>query len=399
MRFLQPALKDYDWGGFNFIRDFLNLEKLQSSPLAELWLGDYAQGAAKVIGENQTLDVFLHENPKYLSALSRARFGARLPFLLKILDVRLPLSIQVHPDKRQAEKGFLSEAHLSIDDQRRNYVDDNHKPESMVALSDFYLLHGFASLSLIIKRLKGQASLAFLLEILQKEGLETAYRYIFSLSKKALYDCLAPILNGVRVEDKKTPEYWIQSCVASMKMSVEALDSGLLSFYFLNIVFLRPGEGIFQGARLPHAYLYGQNVEIMARSNNVLRAGLTTKNIDIKALLNVIEFKEKECDILTGNKTGFCLYPAPVEDYALAFLTLHKKQSAFLGQGALRILLALEGRFALLDRKGQGKFLAKGEALLLGAEEALRLQALEEGARLVLASDGLLPFNCSVENV
>ena len=58
-------------------------------------------------------------------------------------------------------------------------------------------------------------------------------------------------------------------------------------FYLFNIVHLKEGEGIFQDAGIPHAYLRGQNVELMACSDNVIRGGLTPKYVDIVELLKL----------------------------------------------------------------------------------------------------------------
>ncbi|MEI9808695.1 MAG: type I phosphomannose isomerase catalytic subunit [Bacteroidota bacterium] len=68
-----------------------------------------------------------------------------LPYLFKVLDVKDMLSIQVHPSRSSAEKEFARENRegIPLDSPKRSYKDANHKPELMVALGDFWLLHGF----------------------------------------------------------------------------------------------------------------------------------------------------------------------------------------------------------------------------------------------------------------
>ena len=154
---LHGTIQPYAWGGHDYIPQLLRREP-SNLPAAELWFGDHPQAPSQIEADGITLPFndWLQKNLNHaLTPASRARFGDRLPYLLKILDVRLPLSIQVHPDKTQAEAGYAREeaAGISQGAANRNYPDDNHKPESMIALGDFWLLHGFAPLNTIEERL------------------------------------------------------------------------------------------------------------------------------------------------------------------------------------------------------------------------------------------------------
>ena len=153
---LHGAIQPYAWGGHDYIPQLLRREP-SNLPAAELWFGDHPQAPAQIEADGVTLpfDTWLQRNLAHaLTPASRARYGDRLPFLLKILDVRMPLSIQVHPDKAQAEAGFAREEAAGINHgaANRNYPDNNHKPESMIALGDFWLLHGFAPPEIIEAR-------------------------------------------------------------------------------------------------------------------------------------------------------------------------------------------------------------------------------------------------------
>lgn len=402
---LHGTLQPYDWGGYEFIPKLLG-QKPGEKPAAELWFGDHpaAPSQIEVDGQLRDLNEWLPEHAEaVLSPAARERFGNKLPFLLKILDVRKPLSIQVHPDKAQAEAGFAREEAAKIPKNLRNYVDDNHKPESMIALSDFWLLHGFAPLATIEERLQVRPSLAPLLAMLQKNGLEEAYRWALHAAPEELQEMLAPLLkedpnpcgpvDAARAAD---PDYWLNRTVGALKLRPEALDPGLLCFYLFNIVALKPGEGIFQAARLPHAYLYGQNVELMAASNNVLRAGLTRKHVDKEELLRIVDCKPLTPAIIPAPPDGnLYTYPAPVADYDLKTLVRVIRSNGYLLCREASLLLNLTGSMEITidtNRLEYGTIfplltLNPGEAALISAGTTINLQSgNDEPSYLVLAS-------------
>ncbi|VEH67696.1 mannose-6-phosphate isomerase [Rodentibacter pneumotropicus] len=144
---LTGVLQHYIWGGEHYIPQLLNLSAEENQHYAEWWLGAHTSAPAiiEVDDKSVALTEFLQQNPTALGDRSREIFGEELPYLLKILDVAKPLSIQLHPTKQQAEIGFAKENAAGIDlkDPKRTYKDNNHKPEMMIALSDFWLLHGF----------------------------------------------------------------------------------------------------------------------------------------------------------------------------------------------------------------------------------------------------------------
>src|SRR5699024_8649769 len=132
----------------------------------------------------------------YLGEKTQTRFG-RLPYLLKVLDVRDMLSIQVHPTKEEAEKGFQKENDLgiAIDAPDRNYKDDNHKPEMMVALSDFYLLHGFKEKDNLEHQLQHHPELKNFLPLFKEQGYKALYEKVMNLSQSEVNNILTPLLN------------------------------------------------------------------------------------------------------------------------------------------------------------------------------------------------------------
>ena len=155
---IEGVVQQYAWGGHRFIPELLCIENPEQKPFAELWMGTHNRGPATITNAStpQTLVSWLDQNPKALGSKVQQQFHGKLPFLFKVLDVRQMLSIQSHPTKEQAEIGFQKENELGIPlaARHRNFKDDNHKPEIMVALTPFWLLHGFKSEKAIAKVLE-----------------------------------------------------------------------------------------------------------------------------------------------------------------------------------------------------------------------------------------------------
>ena len=389
---LHGTIQPYAWGGYDYIPQLLRREPT-NQPAAELWFGDHPQAPATIEAEGRLLplDAWIAADPAHaLSAQSRQHFGNRLPFLLKILDVRQPLSIQLHPDKAQAEAGYAREeaAGIARDAPTRNYPDDNHKPESMIALGDFWLLHGFAPPDTIRRRLDSRPSLAPVAALISAHGLPDAYNRIMQATPATLAAWLDPLFAVPAPEEvSDNPDYWLHYAARAMHIDPARPDPGLLSFYLFNIVHMRAGEGIFQRARLPHAYLRGQNIELMAASNNVLRAGLTPKHIDIGELLRIIDANPVNPAILLPpapyEHTPHA-YPAPVDDYTLATVRLPDGMNLPLANREATILLNLEGRLRVTAGDNSLE-LRGGEAAYLTPGTPVRLDA-HEGCYTVIAS-------------
>src|SRR6202167_4936371 len=151
---LRGVVQHYDWGGHHFIPDLLSVENPSCKPFAELWIGAHAKAPSLVElgGVDEPLDNLIAEEPEaILGQAANEHFHGRLPYLFKILDVHKMLSIQAHPTLAQARRGFAREnaEGIRLEASHRNYKDDNHKPEIGVALTEFWLLHGFRPLEQI----------------------------------------------------------------------------------------------------------------------------------------------------------------------------------------------------------------------------------------------------------
>lgn len=353
MYLIEGVVQPYNWGGKTFISGLLGQSNPEGRPYAEYWLGAHPAGPSKVmLGEkaHTSLPALIQsDRERYLGTAVNTQFG-RFPYLLKILDVKDMLSIQVHPTKRDAEEGFRkeNEAAVPLDAPNRNYKDDNHKPEMMVALSEFWLLHGFSSQ--IEKSLGQHAFFAPFISVFKDRGIEGLYQTLMELPQQEVDALLQPHAERIlplyasgRLE-KTDPDFWAARAVNNL-CSDGHLDRGIFSIYLFNIVRLQPGEGIFQGAGLPHAYLEGQNIELMSNSDNVLRAGLTPKYIDIPELLRNTEFVVTIPKIIAGNLNNTVQqYPAEVPDFGLTALHIPKGEKLTFDISSPHLFLSLQGK-------------------------------------------------------
>lgn len=363
---LHGQVQYYAWGGYNFIPDLLGFDNAQNKPCAEYWLGAHPGGAGKLEtreGLELWSDLIQKDPETFLGKKVVERFGD-LPYLLKVLDVRDMLSIQVHPTKEEAEKGFdrEEEAGVAIDAKNRNYKDRNHKPEVMIALGDFWLLHGFKQESELREVLTTVPEFAPLLSKFEEGGYKGLYEYVMLMPEKEVDNMLLPLIQREKTEglDKGSPGYWL-SKLYETEVPTRNIDRGVFSIYFFNLVHLTAGQGIFQGAGVPHAYLEGQNIELMANSDNVLRGGLTPKHIDVPELMKHIIFEGIQPQVLATEEVQkhekkYCV---AVDDFAICSINLERGREFIGTSRSPEIHLVMEGE---VECHGEYK---RGEAFLI----------------------------------
>jgi mannose-6-phosphate isomerase len=312
---ISNAPRDYAWGDPRAIADLQGREP-GGSPEAEVWLGDHPGDPAEVDdGSGLTLDAWI------------ARAGGRpLPFLLKILAAASPLSIQAHPSRAQALAGFAREEAAGVprDAAHRNYRDDNHKPEVIVALSDeFQALAGFRALEEIdalLDAVAGQdAAVDALREALAASDPAAALRELVgALLSGEASSAVAAIEAGL----ERRPGGAFADDIAAVREIARVYpgDPGVVVALLLNRVVLRRGEALFVPAGMPHAYLSGLGVELMAASDNVMRGGLTPKHVDVPELLAVLDCAPGAAPRLSPSRSesGVEAFTPPIPDFALA---------------------------------------------------------------------------------
>lgn len=316
---LDNTIRPYAWGSTTAIAELLGVEPT-GEPQAEMWLGAHP-GAPSRTGRGTLAEVIDTDPERELGAASVAKFGPRLPFLLKLLAAGAPLSLQVHPDLDQAKAGYADEERrgVPVTAPHRNYKDANHKPELVCALTDFDGLCGF--------RDPRHAA-----ELLDALGVDSLKPYVDLLRARpedeALREVLTAILTADRDEMARTVTEAAAACerlggdhapYAEIAHHYPG-DPGVIAAMLLNHVRLQPGEALYLGAGVPHAYLNGLGVEIMANSDNVLRCGLTPKHVDVPELLRIVRFEPRDPGVLRPEAApdGEELYETPTDEFRLS---------------------------------------------------------------------------------
>lgn len=316
---LDNTVRPYAWGSTTAIAQLLGVEPT-GEPQAEMWMGAHP-GAPSRTGRGTLTEVIDADPERELGAASVAKFGPRLPFLLKLLAAGAPLSLQVHPDLDQAKAGYADEERRGVpaDAAHRTYKDANHKPELVCALTEFDGLCGF----------RDPLRAAGLLDALGVDSLKPYVDLLHAQPEEAaLREVLTAILTADRDEMARTVTEAAAACdrlggdhapYADIAHHYPG-DPGVIAAMLLNHVRLQPGEALYLGAGVPHAYLDGLAVEIMANSDNVLRCGLTPKHVDVPELLRIVRFEAGDPGVLRPEAApdGEELYDTPTDEFRLS---------------------------------------------------------------------------------
>jgi len=377
--------REYAWGSHSLISDYLGIEPT-GKPMAELWYGTH-EVSPSVLVEDQS------------QTLLQKLDGQPLPFLLKLLAAESPLSLQAHPNSTQALAGFAREnaAGIGIGAANRNYRDDRHKPELMVALSDgFEALCGFASSEQIILTFDALASVADLktedqlgafTDILESDGIEPLFDILINLSTEQAGE----LELGIAAAAARAREvgFELQSLEVIHKLhELYPGDIGVVLSSLLNHVRLSPGEAIFLPAGNIHAYLAGLGVEVMASSDNVLRVGLTKKYVDGAELQSILDFSQAPVKVFSAKSlaSGLFSYETPVEDFLLYRAELSGSTvMTELNLPAHAVFLCTAGEVALSNSIGEREVLRRGEAAFM-AKDAKSFTLVGSGTVFIATS-------------
>lgn len=375
---LRGKVQHYAWGGKSFIPDLIHFNNSENKPCAEYWMGAHPSASSTLLQEDNevALTEIIKQNPAGVLTEKVFNYFGELPYLYKILDVNEMLSIQVHPTKEEAVKGFDREEAegVAINAPNRNYKDKNHKPEIMIALGEFWLLHGFMQLDAIEDRLNEIPEFNFLISVFKNNGLRELYKTIMEMSQSDIDSTLTPLLEremkkrAVGKLDKSMPGWWATKLFAD-GLEIKNIDRGVFSIYLFNIVGLKKGEGIFQAAGIPHAYLEGQNVELMANSDNVLRGGLTPKHVDVPELMKHTVFESVKPNILQGDVVNEFekTYPCPVPDFSISKINISINQVYKTQATSPEICIVMEGECSVTTKDETIK-VNRGEAFMIFPE-------------------------------
>ncbi|MEO5683016.1 MAG: mannose-6-phosphate isomerase, class I [Chitinophagaceae bacterium] len=389
-------VQHYQWGGFDYIPALLGLSNNDHQPFAEYWLGAHENAPAQA-ANGQGLNELIQQNPAYLGAATEQQFG-RLPYLLKILDVKDMLSIQVHPNKKAAVYEFDNENKLGtpLNAPKRNYKDDNHKPELMMALGDFWLLHGFQTPGRLTATIAAVPEFAFMLPVFEKGCYKALYELVMMMDQEKVNAILQPVLNRIvplyqaGKLQKASPDFWAARAALTFNEG-NKIDRGIFSVYLFNVLYLQKGEAVFQDAGILHAYLEGQNVEIMANSDNVLRGGLTPKHIDVSELMKHVIFEPTDPNIIRGEPISEAetVFKTPAPDFELSRIILAPGQTCRLQIASADIFLLLAGDLEVSSGTNT-ETLKRGEAFMAvnGAEVTMKSSSSAEVYRAAVPLQG-----------
>jgi len=393
---LKCAIQHYDWGVSgqtpSAVAELGSLnreEKIdEEKPHAELWMGTHLSGL-NVIKETDSSDSSSSSSLKQhveanaketLGEKCLKRFGNDLPFLLKVLSVAKALSIQAHPDKQLAEKLHEEKPHM--------YKDANHKPEMALAVTEFEAMSGFIS--------EPKEALEKCPELKLLTGIRLEEMDAMKEDKKAQMKYL---FTKVMLAEKEEVAKHVRALVKRLKEEAEGKggnddderdrlalrlngqypdDVGVMCAYLLNYIKLQPGEAVYMAANEPHAYLDGECVEVMATSDNVVRAGLTPKARDTEILCDMLTYKLGKPEVLTGDviDKNTKRYSPPFDEFELEVISCSKNETAELtvSQGP-SILLVKNGKGTLND----DVMIEKGSVVFANANEKMTLTNSDDG--------------------
>ncbi|MEA5155265.1 mannose-6-phosphate isomerase, class I [Raineyella sp.] len=421
MHVLRGSDKNYAWGTSDRIPTLLG-EAPTAKPFAEYWLGAHPAGPATVDGIG--LDEVIAADPSVLGECSRAEFGDRLPFLMKLLSAARALSLQVHPTAEQARAGFQleNEAGIALGDPTRTYKDDWPKPEIMVALEPFEALYGFREprrSAEILRALGGPAAarladrladravdLVAIMRTLLADG-DPALVAELTSAAPAASTSPAEMAEGPGTADDpvamEDPEVAQARDTAALLGQEYPGDPGIVVALLMNRLRLEPLEALFVPAGVMHAYLSGTGVEVMASSDNVLRGGLTPKHIDLDGLTEVVDPRPSAPVRVTlesiGDGVGRYVTPAP--HFALWRIDAAPGARLLPVTDSPRIFLTVRGGAVLTVRDDAGPTVrddagltVRDSAGLTGAAGTVRLESgeavlLAAGEAVEVVTDGL----------
>ncbi|MCW2695631.1 MAG: manA [Modestobacter sp.] len=372
---LTNSVRHYPWGSRTVIPELLGEPSPADRPYAELWMGAHADQPSR-LADGTPLDAAITAAPdQMLGTAVIERFGPRLPFLMKVLAADRPLSLQAHPTPEQAAVGFAAEEAAGVprDDPTRTFKDPFHKPEILLAITPVEALCGFRPVeeSLHCLAKLQLPELMPTIAALARGGLRTAIPQLLALSTKRRESLVSAVAErAARFVAAHDPEFINTYRWAAQLAGTYPGDPGVVISLMCNHLKLAPGEAVFLPAGNLHAYLCGAGVEVMASSDNVLRGGLTSKHIDLAALIEVLDFSDGKVPVLHPVLgPGGLRYPVPVEDFDLTRVELGE-DAGLLTTAGPQLVLCAEGTAVLGSADGQLE-LPRGRSAFVPAGEPL----------------------------
>ncbi|EKN3990527.1 mannose-6-phosphate isomerase, class I [Yersinia enterocolitica] len=368
---LDNRVKNYAWGSRTALNQLFNIPNPDGQPQAELWMGVHPAGVSTINEQSQIKalsDVIAEDKCRILGTSTAERFGD-LPFLLKILSAESALSIQVHPQKAQAETGFWQQQRQPHRAASPDYNDTNHKPELVYAITPFQAMNGFREVDQIIAHFKIldipaiTAALDALITQPNADGLKLFFVTLMQLTPELCQQVVRQLVS--QASACFSPE--LATLIHNLNQSYPD-DIGVFAPLLLNCITLAPGEAMFLQPGTLHAYVKGTAIEVMASSDNVLRAGLTSKKINLSELVLCTTFTSiKPNDLLLRpSQTQECFnYSVPVDDFR--FCIFSNVESRAITADSAEIILVISGVATLHHASGEALILNAGQSAFIPA--------------------------------
>lgn len=373
---LVNPIRRYAWGSRTALAELQGRAAPAPEPEAELWVGAHpaAPSAVETDAERVPLPDWIARDPaRVLGAAVAARFGGELPFLVKILAIERPLSLQAHADAAHARRGFEREtaAGLPPDDPGRFYPDPRHKPELVCALGRFRTLAGVREPRDAARRLAALdvPQLGRVVDALRaatgRGDVRHGFAALFSLGPEERRAGVSAAARAAAARAAEDP-----ACAWVVRLAEEHPgDVAALAPLLLELVELAPGEALHLPPGELHCHLEGLAVEVMASSDNVVRGGLTQKRVEPDELLRVARFVPCGAEPLAPRPkaAGARVYPARCAEFELTHFRVGPAAYARVGDsGGAELVLCTAG--ALVFEPGvAGPRLRAGEAALVPA--------------------------------
>ncbi|OZM73687.1 mannose-6-phosphate isomerase, class I [Amycolatopsis antarctica] len=408
MELLRNAVRPYAWGSRTIIPELLGRPVPAPHPEAELWMGAHPGDPSRITradGTERTLLEIVDADPVgQLGARCAEQWGNRLPFLLKILAIEEPLSMQAHPSAAQAAEGFRREeaAGIARGAANRNYPDPTAKPELVCALTEFHALAGFRDPARTVEFLReiDTPGLTRYTELLaaqpDADGLRALFTTWITLPQRTLDALLPEVLDACVLHLKNHGRFDVECRTVLELGEAHPHDAAVLAALLLNRMTLHAGDALFLPAGNLHLYLHGAAVEILANSDNILRGGLTPKHVDVPELLRVLDFGCPDMPVLRGGPIApgerLVVYRTEAAEFELssAYWAAGEDEELELGCSGPQILLCVEGALDVVCPDGGPARLRRGESAWLAADDPAVTVRPADGApaRLYRATAG-----------
>ena len=359
MDLLAPNIQHYHWGDYSFIPELQGRPK-GDQPEAELWMGAHPTSPSRTVESDRGLDDIISTEPQNTLGPQAGDFQNELPFIMKILAIREPLSIQVHPNAKQAEEGFTSvQSSLT---RAQSYSSPRGKEEVVCALTETDLKFGFREVNEIhaIIDAAGHSELSWLKESLSEETPNESLKETIQRILSTDSDTIRSITSTVLSSDMSATVINEKEMLHFTDLSeTYPDDSGLLLFLLMNFVTLEPGDFIYVSPGVTHAYLRGNVVEVTSNSDNVIRCGLTPKYVNAQEFLSIASFVSEQPQIQTPAESLHS-YESPTP-FMLTRLDLNEEfETAVNGP---EILISTQNNFNITNNKGESIHVEQGQPI------------------------------------